>query len=74
MGITEKIDEHMMDLDDKLTAMQIDVTVVKDAVTGKVKDSFMTTAIHHGRQLSQEQIDELMINPEHINLAPRCST
>ena len=59
----------MMDLDDKLAVMQIDVTVVKDAVTAKVKDSFMATAICHGVPLSQEKITELTISPEHISPA-----
>ena len=57
----------MMDLDNKLIAMQINVTTVKDAVTAKVKDSFLTTAICHGVKLSQEKIAELTINPEHID-------
>jgi len=61
MGIPDRVDEHMMDLDD--------VTVVKDAVTGKVKDSFMTTAMFHGVPLSQEKIAELTISPEHISPA-----
>ena len=59
----------MMELDNKLNAMQIDVTAVKDAVTTKVKDSFMTTAIFHGVKLSQEKIAELTISPEHISPA-----
>ena len=59
----------MMDLDNRLNDMQIDVTAVKDAVTAKVKDSFLTTAICHGVPLSQEQIDELTISPELINPA-----
>jgi len=63
------VDEHMMDLDNRLIAMQIDVTTVKDAVTAKVKDSFLTTAICHGVPLSQKQIAELTIKPEHINPA-----
>ena len=65
LGITEKV-EHMMNLDNKLNAMQIDVTVVKDAVTAKVKDSFMATAVCHGVPLSHEKITELTISPEHI--------
>ena len=69
MGVAERVDEHMMDLDNKLIAMQIDVTVAKDAVTRKVKDSFLTTAICHGVPLSQEKIAELTINPEHIRPA-----
>ncbi|CAG8578372.1 1727_t:CDS:2 [Paraglomus occultum] len=69
LGITERVDERMMDLDNKLNAMQIDVTVVKDAVTAKVKDSFLTTAICHGVPLSQEKIAELTISPELINPA-----
>ena len=59
----------MMELDNKLNAMQIDVTAVKDAVTGKVKDSFMTTAVCHGVPLSQEKITELTISSEHISPA-----
>ena len=54
----------MMDLDNRI---KIDITTVKDVVTEKVKNSFMTTAIFHGVPLSQEIIDELTINPEHIN-------
>ena len=59
----------MMELDNKLNAMQIDVTAVKDAVTGKVKDSFLTTAICHGVPLPQEKMAELTIYPEHISPA-----
>ncbi|CAG8474122.1 5888_t:CDS:2 [Paraglomus brasilianum] len=64
LGITKRVDEHMMDLDNRI---KIDITTVKDVVTEKVKNSFMTTAIFHGVPLSQEIIDELTINPEHIN-------
>src|SRR6185312_14350159 len=69
LGIAEKMDEHMMDLDNKINAIQIDITTVKDVVTAKVKDSFMTTAICHGVPLSREKIADLTISPEHINPA-----
>ncbi|CAG8549302.1 9088_t:CDS:2 [Paraglomus occultum] len=69
LGIAERADEHMMDLDNRMNAMQIDVTVVRDAVAAKVKDSFLTTAVFNGVPLSREQIDDLRISPELINPA-----
>ena len=49
--------------------MQIDVTTVKDAVTAKVKDSFLTTAVCHDVPLSPEKINELTISPKEIKPA-----